>query len=273
MSAGLTGLSGADIRARCSEASFDRGRRYYTGGAVQQRIRSDDGIEAQVAGASMYRVTVKAATSGRFSTYCTCPYDWDGECKHIVATLLAWMNEPESFRTAADLQTALAARSKEALADILADICTIYPHLVDDFGLLGGVIEYDPDAVVDAIFTDMDPPGPIDIDEAVARMEMVARRAERFARQGQGELARRAYYTLTHNCVHFCESYGAHDVFPSHIPYVYAEAYRGLVLEQLGDHANVIEQEVRDMLRGEWAPEFLGVVEALDEVWFELGLG
>jgi hypothetical protein len=265
MSEQLDYFTEADIQARCSQASFERGRRYYTGGAVRERVRLEDGLEARVTGTHSYRVTVREAP-GSLIAFCNCPYDWGGDCKHIVATLLAWVHEPESFRAPADLQGVLAARSKEELVGILADICAVYPHLVDEFGLLGKATAYDPEKVVAKIFDELEPPGYIDIDEGVARLETVARQAERLARQGQGDIARRAYYILTLRCKNFCEEYGAHDIFPDNIPYDFAVAYRDLALDQLEEHTPAIEKEVRDMLRGEWAPEMLGIEEPLMEV-------
>lgn len=106
----------------------------------------------------------------------------------------------------------------------------------------------------------------------MARMETVARHAARLARQGQGDVARRAYYALTRRCVRFCEAYGAHDIFPLNIPYDFAVAYRDLALAQLEEHVEAIEAEVREMLRGDWAPEMLGIEEPLMEVCVALGL-
>jgi hypothetical protein len=267
----LDHLTEADIQARCTESSFERGWSYYTGGAVRQRTRLDDGLKTRVAGTYTYRVTIRESP-GHLSAFCTCPYDWGGDCKHIVATLLAWLHEPESFRAPADLRAALANRSKEELVGILADICVVYPHLVDEFGLLEEATAYDPKTVVAEIFAELEPPGSIDEDEAVARMETVARHADRLARQGQGDVARRAYYILTLRCKNFCEDYGSHEIFPMNIPYDFAVAYRDLALDQLEEHTNAIEKEVRDMLRGDWAPEMLGIEEPLMEVWGALGL-
>jgi hypothetical protein len=266
MSARLANLTEGDISARCTEASFSRGWSYYNGGAVRQRMRLEDGLETRVAGTYIYRVTVREA-HGELMTYCTCPYDWGGDCKHIVATLLAWLHEPESFRASADLQTALSARGKDELVSILADICALYPHLVDEFGLLGEAAEYDPEGVVGEIFTELEPPGDISVEEAVARMESVARHAVRLLQQGQAALARQTYFVLTRRCVDFCEDYGAHDIFPLNIPYDFAVAYRDLALEQLEEHRDAIENEVQRLLRGDWAPEMLGIEEPLTEVW------
>jgi hypothetical protein len=185
---------------------------------------------------------------------------------------LAWLHEPESFRAPADFRAALSTRDKEELVAILADICELYPHLVDEFGLLGEPAEYDPEAVVAKIFRDLAPPGDIDVGEAVTRMETVARQASRLLRQGQGDLARRAYYLLTRECVDFCQEYGAQDIFPLNVPYDFAVAYRDLALDQLDEHAKAIQSEVRRMLRGDWAPEMLGIEDPLLEVLDALGL-
>ena len=56
------------------------------------------------------------------------------------------------------------------------------------------------------------------------------------------------------------------------IPYGFAVAYRDLALDQLEEHANALESEVRNLLRGDWAPELLGIDEPLIEVSAALGL-
>jgi uncharacterized Zn finger protein len=271
MIGGLGSLTETDISARCTEASFVRGWNYYTGGAIRQRLRLDDGIETRVAGTHTYRVTVRE-TSGGLIAFCTCPYDWGGDCKHIVATLLAWLHEPDSFRATADLQTAVAARSKQELVDILIDICAVYPHLMDELNLLDAPGEYDAESIVAEIFADLEPLGDINVDEAVARMETTARQAARLVRRNEGDVARRAYYVLTRRCVDFCEDYGTHEIFPINIPFDFAVAYRDLALDQLEEHTNAIEGELRRLLQGDWAPEMLGVEEPLMEVWAALGL-
>ena len=269
MSATLTDINLAFIQARCTEASFSRGQSYYASGAVQQRQRHANGIETRVAGSHMYRVTVRPSAQG-LHAICTCPYDLGGDCKHIVATLLAWLHEPDSFRTANELQLALAARSHAELVQLLLEMSTVYPHLVDEFALLGGAATFDPETAVHEIFRDMDPRGgrEIGIEEAVARMERVARQAGRLAKEGQGVLARQTYYALTRRCVHFCIAFGAQDFFPPNIPYDFTEAYLDLALEQRQEHAAAIEAEVDAMLQGDWAPEMLGIDELLYELLY-----
>jgi uncharacterized Zn finger protein len=62
MSNRLGHLTEADIRARCTGASFERGQGYYGSGAVRQRMRLDDGLETRVADTHTYRVTVVRQT-------------------------------------------------------------------------------------------------------------------------------------------------------------------------------------------------------------------
>jgi hypothetical protein len=266
----LTALTEGDINARCTEASFDRGWGYFVNGAVRQRHRAEDGLETRVAGTHLYHVTVRETSSGLL-TFCTCPYNWGGDCKHIVATLLAWLHEPESFQALEDLHAALSRRPKADLVAVLTDICTLYPHVADEFGLMGEWEDYDPDAVVKAIFSDMLPPGDISIDEAVARIETVARQAVRFAEQDHQALARRIYFALVCHTVEFCDQFGAGDIFPLHIPYDYATAYRDLALSQLDVQANLIQDEMQRLFRAEWALEAFGIEEPLLEVWEALG--
>ncbi|MEZ4705679.1 MAG: SWIM zinc finger family protein [Caldilineaceae bacterium] len=263
----LTAIDAAYIQTRCNASSYSRGQSYYAGGAVQQRLRHKDGIEAHVAGSTNYRVIVRTRAGG-LDAFCTCPYDHGGDCKHIVATLLAWLHEPQSFGAANELQLALAARKHAELVQLLLQISTAYPHLVDEFALLGDLTTFDPTAAVDEIFDALGPHGDFELsmDEAVTRMEHVARQAARLAQQGQGERARQTYYALTHRCVDFCESYGAHDIFPPNIPYDFAEAYRDLAYDQLDDHAAAIEAEVDTILGGKWAPELLGITDVLCEL-------
>ena len=87
--AGLSSLTEAVIRARSSETSYERGRGYYTGGAIKHRIRHPTCLEAHVEGSQTYGVSVWVAAPGEIKAHCNCPYDWGGDCKHIVATLLA----------------------------------------------------------------------------------------------------------------------------------------------------------------------------------------
>ena len=86
----LPQISESTIRQYAAEESFQRGQAYYQQGAVIGLALRDTTIEADVEGSEPvpYRVRVAFDAGGITEAACTCPYDWGGWCKHIVAALL-----------------------------------------------------------------------------------------------------------------------------------------------------------------------------------------
>src|SRR5262245_61974411 len=84
------------IRALATPESFARGRSYLDEGAVSDLIRRGDRLTAEVEGSDFapYQVSIGLHDGGVAEARCTCPYDWGGYCKHIVAVLLKFANEP-----------------------------------------------------------------------------------------------------------------------------------------------------------------------------------
>lgn len=269
----LLHLTETDIRARCTEASFKRGQSYYTGGAMKQRIRHEASLEAEVSGTQTYRVRVWAAND-QIKTSCTCPYDQGGDCKHIVATLLAWLREPESFQPPLDLKAALNRRSKAQLVSLLLDILSVYPHLADDFELGTGPKNQDLEKQVAKIFAAAEPWGHLTEEEAGARMRLIAQQADRLAQKGQTDLARKVYYALLLGCVNKCKSYGSYDFFPTEI-YDFATAYHDLAVIQVAKRRagmrSAIEAELQELYRDVDDPDLLGLTDTLADIWYELG--
>ena len=84
------------IRGLCTEDSFERGLEYFEDGRVKQVDFFGDTITAVVQGAENYRVTIRV--NGDIEGRCTCPYDWGGYCKHIVATLILYSKGYEKVK-------------------------------------------------------------------------------------------------------------------------------------------------------------------------------
>jgi uncharacterized Zn finger protein len=82
------------IRSLATAQSFERGENYYHSGAVLGLSKRGNTLLAHVEGSSYepYEVTVELSEHGVIEAYCTCPYDWGGYCKHVVAALLAYAN-------------------------------------------------------------------------------------------------------------------------------------------------------------------------------------
>lgn len=85
------------MRALATPESFDRGKHYYAEGAVVEVVYQDGRLTGRVAGRRQepYRVSVDLAGGAIGTSSCSCPYEWSGACKHVVALLLALINQPD----------------------------------------------------------------------------------------------------------------------------------------------------------------------------------
>ena len=89
-----------DIRTICTAESYKRGRSYFHNEAIVEPTRQGDQLTAYCHGSEYtpYRVTATLSDRGIGDVSCTCPYDWGGICKHIVALLLTWVHQADHFR-------------------------------------------------------------------------------------------------------------------------------------------------------------------------------
>src|SRR5712692_7388031 len=123
------GLTEAIIRQNASAESFQRGQEYLQAGAVDSLTRRGNVFEADVEGSQPvpYHVRVMVDAGGITAATCTCPYDWGGWCKHIVAALLAWQHQPESVEERPDLAVVLADLGREQLQAVLLRLAELQP--------------------------------------------------------------------------------------------------------------------------------------------------
>ena len=126
-------LTEATIRSLASAQSFGRGQDYLLAGAVLRIERRGEFLLAEVEGSSYepYQVTVKLDAGGILEAYCTCPYDWGGYCKHIVAVLLTYIRRPERVRERPTMDTLLSHLDRESLIGLVADLVEAHPNLAD----------------------------------------------------------------------------------------------------------------------------------------------
>lgn len=84
-------ITKAYIESLATNQSYSRGLSYYKRGEVDKVIQKGDTFEGKVEGSAIYTVTITLNDKG-ISSNCSCPYDWGGICKHIVAVGLAIAN-------------------------------------------------------------------------------------------------------------------------------------------------------------------------------------
>ncbi len=119
------------VQAWVGERSYGRGGAYYRDGRVGYPRRRGREIRAQCQGSvpTPYQVQVMLGQTGIWSARCTCPVGDDGHCKHVAATLLAWIEEPARFIPEPDLRTTLMALSHEELVGLAEMMIRRYPDL------------------------------------------------------------------------------------------------------------------------------------------------
>lgn len=125
-------LTEAQVRTLASSQSFERGESYYRGGAIVEPLLQGMKLRAECEGSEYehYQISVTLNAKGIAGTSCTCPYDWGGICKHIVALLLTYVHKPQAFRAIEPLEKMLADKSKEDLIAIIQDMLKHMPDLI-----------------------------------------------------------------------------------------------------------------------------------------------
>jgi uncharacterized Zn finger protein len=128
----LPRLTEVHVRELASEKSFERGQTYYRDGAVLEPVRQELELRAQCEGSDYepYQVSATLNKGGIAETSCTCPYDYGGICKHLIALLLTYVHEPQAFRSIPPLTTLLAGRSQEELIVLIGEMVKREPELL-----------------------------------------------------------------------------------------------------------------------------------------------
>lgn len=130
-------LTEKQIRGRASDQSFQKGQAYYKSGAIYnpaaQVILGGVTLTAQCEGSSApsYRLHVELDEGGVRSASCTCPYDWGGDCKHIVALLLLYIHQPDEFSEQKSVDELLAGLEKDVLIALILRLVERDPDLYD----------------------------------------------------------------------------------------------------------------------------------------------
>ena len=128
----LPKLTPHQIRSRCTAQSFERGLEYFHAGAIGNPVLQDWTLSARCQGSlpGPYRTSVELMPTGIAATRCSCPYDAAGDCKHIVALLLTYIEAPETICRIDDLLATLALKPKSSLLQIISELLKRDPELV-----------------------------------------------------------------------------------------------------------------------------------------------
>src|SRR3989344_7597713 len=76
-------------------SSYDKGKEYFEDDCIEKIWQEGNAYKAIVKGAHKYNVSLKCDDEGEFEYICSCPYELDGACKHVVATIFAFASDKE----------------------------------------------------------------------------------------------------------------------------------------------------------------------------------
>ena len=121
------------IRSGADPQSFQRGKALYEDDAISHASLQGNRLSGDCEGTSApyYRVRVTLDEAGIREADCTCPYEYGGYCKHIVALLLAYLHHPKRFAIRQDPADLLADLSRDDLLALTIKLLRDKPDLYD----------------------------------------------------------------------------------------------------------------------------------------------
>lgn len=126
-------LTKSFIRQHASSQSFERGEEYYRHNAVNNLVERGSLITAEVEGSNYepYVISISFDEGGVTDANCSCPYDWGGWCKHIVAVLLTCTNKPEQIEKRPTIEQMMANLTLEQLKSLVKSLVANQPEIIN----------------------------------------------------------------------------------------------------------------------------------------------
>ena len=124
-------LTKSDIQNWTDDVYFQRGQKYYEQGAIYDQKRQGMTLKSKCFGsqAPFYRQEIVFDNKGIKSAECSCPVGDGGHCKHAIALLLTWLNDPDTFKEVEAVDATLEKRSKPELIAIIKQMLDQEPDL------------------------------------------------------------------------------------------------------------------------------------------------
>lgn len=279
------------IRRHANTKSFQRGEAYYEAGAVHTVTQRGHLLQAEVAGteARPYHVNLSFDSSGLTSANCTCAYNFDGWCKHIIATMLVCARDSESIEQRPTLEQLLNRLDNIQTQRLLQELVNEYPPLIEAIDrhvgwMTNPIIEQTTIRPVHRLTID---PAPIrrqvrqiirdavrffeegcEEDPIAEELVSVVQTAVGFSERGEGENAIAILEAITFTCVENWDDiadYGAeNDEIVGELNEAWCEA---ILTAELTPEEKVDIQINLEAWQDEWNADFSLVMEALRQGW------
>jgi len=215
-----------DVQSFTSKEIYLKGERIFENNLVKNRFQTNVGLKAVVRGKKNFHVEMIVDNEQLFGR-CTC-HVGNSPCEHQVATLLSWLNEPTAFVSYQTLRKAIKLKDKNALVDILVNLCEAFPDLSRLFALAPGadelqLIQEDVADIFDFPYTEK-----IDPLEITASFQMLFVRAKILRSEGKWTHARSIYFQVLHRILALIDSQQLSTNFPEGMVADIADDYEEL---------------------------------------------
>lgn len=120
------------IKERAAPKTYSRGENLYLNKAISETALRGNMIEGTCEAESQpapYQVQATFDNQGIADTSCNCLYDFGGDCKHVVALLLTYLNNPARFVERAPVEDILESRDKAELITLIRQMVKRHPDL------------------------------------------------------------------------------------------------------------------------------------------------
>lgn len=121
------------IRYNTTPKSLERGEACYLNRTIDAITLRGNILQAKVEGSESqpYRVRIGFENQGFTELTCTCAYSMDGWCKHVVATLLVCLRQPQKIAERPTLEHLLDRLNHQQTQLLLQNLVAEQPELID----------------------------------------------------------------------------------------------------------------------------------------------
>jgi uncharacterized Zn finger protein len=144
----MLALTEEQVRRLALAESFVRGEAYFHEERVGTLVSRGPTLHAEVEGSGFAPYAVSATVQdGAVTAYsCSCPYSLGGACKHVVAMLLAAIDDPEAVEARPALMDLLAPLDREQLLSLLLQLVERNAELAEEIEVLAPLAVVAPSA-------------------------------------------------------------------------------------------------------------------------------
>lgn len=248
-----------EVQSFAAKEVYRKGERIFENNLVKNRFQMNIGLKATVRGEKNHHVEMIIDNEQLFGR-CTC-HVGNSPCEHQVAALLAWLNEPSSFVSYQTLRKAIKLKDKNALVDILINLCEAFPDLSRLFVTSPGVDEFEIIQEDVADIFDFPHTAKIDPQEILASFQILFIRARILRSEGKWTHARVIFYEALNRILSLIDSHQLSAPFPEGTITDIADDYEEVAISDPNFAADreAMRKEVEELVRHESA-EAEGIV-------------